>query len=752
MATSRQKTEVFGDFSAFLHALLPQALGFLFHDRKGHLFWRDRNHQPFELNDDFHAALAQVLGEGEFPADKGRIGLGRATAFVIPLVSDRGRNLGALTAVVDPDTGGMPYQFCVDVLSPAVRSLQRELSLRYYLMDVNKQLEAQSTDHAFLQALGDEARRRTSCQQVLGSVLQLCLEHLKVIGATLVVPDKKLYFAIGDDPVNQTEAQLFFESMVEAEVEAKAEAEAEAEAEAKSKAEAKAQAEAKTEAEAEAEDDPDLSELEAGFAPAVSNELGDTYSTLIRQNAEQPIGVLVLSHGGADAEYTARLNSLIGFVVSTIEHVIERDFDALTGLIRWPNFEHQLDEACRDIENYYSLMFLDIDQLHVVNDTFGRASGDIVLKEFAAILKANLDEHLVTRVTSDSFAALLKNKNVKQTEKIAKKICVELHEKGYAEDGKSFRPSVSIGVAQLVPTSDGVRSALVPAQVACQAAKERGRGRVEVYQSADTSIVQRLEDINQVGSIRNAIESGRLMLYAQPIVSLRGGDLTRYFEILVRMLNTAGEPVEPAEFMSAAERYQLMQELDRWVVASSVDALLNSNHSSIRFAINLSGQSLGNDQFLDFVRSELQRSGLAPNRLSFEITETVAVANLQKAQLFMSVLKDLGCHFSLDDFGTGLSSFAYLKLFPVNALKIDGSFVRDITDNEVSKSMVAAIAEIARVMNLETVAEFVQDQKSMDLLKDLGVTWAQGYFVGIPRPLQDYLNEIDAEQLEEVSA
>ncbi len=730
MAAGRQKTEVFADFSAFLHALLPQALGFLFHDRKGRLFWRDRDDQPFELNDDFHAALAQVLSDGDIPGDEARIRLDTATAFVIPLTSDRGRNLGALTAVVDPDTGGMPYQFCVDVLSPAVRSLERELSLRYYLMDVNKQLEAQTTDHDFLQALGDEARQRTSCQQVLGSVLELCLEHLKVIGATLVVPDKKLYFAIGDEPVNQTEAQLFFESLVDAEAKSKAEAEAEAEAEA----------------------DSDLDELEAGFIPAASYELGDTYSTLIRQNAETPIGVLVLSHGGADPEYAARLSGLIGFVVSTIEHVIERDFDALTGLIRWPNFEHQLDEACRDIENYYSLMFLDIDQLHVVNDTFGRASGDIVLKEFAAILKANLEEHLVTRVTSDSFAALLKNKSVRNAEKIAKKICTELHEKGYAEDGKSFRPSVSIGVARLVPTNDGVRSALVPAQVACQAAKDRGRGRVEVYQSADTSIVQRLEDINQVGSIRNAIESGRLILYAQPIVSLRGGDLTQYFEILVRMLNTAGDPVEPAEFMSAAERYQLMQELDRWVVASSIDALLNSNHSSIRFAINLSGQSLGNDQFLDFVRSELQRSGLAPDRLSFEITETVAVANLQKAQLFMNVLKELGCHFSLDDFGTGLSSFAYLKLFPVNALKIDGSFVRDITDNEISKSMVAAIAEIARVMNLETVAEFVQDQKSMDLLKDLGVTWAQGYFIGTPRPLADYLSEIDAEQLEEVSA
>ena len=750
MAAGRQKTEVFADFSAFLNALLPQALGFLFHDRKGRLFWRDRDDQPFELNDDFHAALAQVLSNGDIPGDEARIKLDRATAFVIPLTSDRGRNLGALTAVVDPDTGGMPYQFCVDVLSPAIRSLERELSLRYYLMDVNKQLEAQTTDHDFLQALGDVARQRTSCQQVLGSVLELCLKHLKVIGATLVVPDKKLYFAIGDDPVNKTEAQLFFESLVDAEAKSKAEAKAKAKAEAEAKAKAKAEAEGDADPEAEAE--PDMDDLEAGFIPAASDELGDTYSTLIHQNAETPIGVLVLSHGGADPEYAARLSGLIGFVVSTIEHVIERDFDALTGLVRWPNFEHQLDDACRDVENYYSLMFLDIDQLHVVNDTFGRASGDIVLKEFAAILKANLEEHLVTRVTSDSFAALLKNKSVKNAEKIAKKICAELNEKGYAEDGKSFRPSASIGVARLVPSNDGVRSALVPAQVACQAAKDRGRGRVEVYQSADTSIVQRLEDINQVGSIRHAIESGRLILYAQPIASLRGGDLTQYFEILVRMLNMAGDPVEPAGFMSAAERYQLMQELDRWVVASSIDALLNSNHSSIRFAINLSGQSLGNDQFLDFVSSELQRSGLAPDRLSFEITETVAVANLQKAQLFMNVLKELGCHFSLDDFGTGLSSFAYLKLFPVNALKIDGSFVRDITENEVSKSMVAAIAEIARVMNLETVAEFVQDQKSMDLLKDLGVTWAQGYFIGIPRPLAEYLKEIDAEQLEEVSA
>ena len=267
------------------------------------------------------------------------------------------------------------------------------------------------------------------------------------------------------------------------------------------------------------------------------------------------------------------------------------------------------------------------------------------------------------------------------------------------------RFAVCLEIARRPPVFDGgenLTDALAVGHVERQsvAARDRqfglhpGRGRVEVYQSADTSIVRRLDDINQVGSIRNAIESERMVLYAQPIKPLTRGDQTQYFEVLVRMLNIAGDPVEPAEFLSAAERYQLMQELDRWVVATAIKTLKKQDYHATRFAINLAGQSLGNDQFLDFVQSELQGSSIAPNRLCFEITETVAVANLQKAQLFIKVLKDLGCKFSLDDFGTGLSSFAYLKLFPVDELKIDGSFVRDLTTNEVSRSMVAAIAEM----------------------------------------------------------
>jgi EAL domain-containing protein (putative c-di-GMP-specific phosphodiesterase class I) len=278
---------------------------------------------------------------------------------------------------------------------------------------------------------------------------------------------------------------------------------------------------------------------------------------------------------------------------------------------------------------------------------------------------------------------------------------------------------------------------------------------VEVYQPADASIVQRFDDIQLVGHIRSAIENNRLALLAQPIVALKPGRLFHYYEILVRLLDDSGRHVAPADFLSSAERYQLMEDLDRWVLAETlrtVTARSKDFHAApVRFAINLSGQSLGSEKFLQFAQDQIARSGIRPDTLCFEITETVAVANMQRAQAFMHTLKKIGCRFSLDDFGTGLSSFAYLKLFPVDTLKIDGSFVRDIATNEVSQSVVAAISEVARVMKLETVAEYVQDEKAMELLRDLGITWGQGYLLGTPEPLAEKL-DIIAMSPEEMTA
>ncbi len=215
---------------------------------------------------------------------------------------------------------------------------------------------------------------------------------------------------------------------------------------------------------------------------------------------------------------------------------------------------------------------------------------------------------------------------------------------------------------------------------------------------------------------------------------LTGHPQVAYHELLVRMLDTSGEPVPPAAFMGAAERYQLMQELDRWVVTKAIETLTaepeDSTGRRLRFAVNLSGQSIGSERFLDFIQYEFARTGLEPNRLCFEITETVAVGNLEKARNFVATLRNMGCRISLDDFGTGLSSFAYLKMFDVDKLKIDGSFVADIDTNDVSRSMVSAITEIARVMGIETVAEYVQSERVLDTVRELGVDWAQGFHTG----------------------
>ena len=247
--------------------------------------------------------------------------------------------------------------------------------------------------------------------------------------------------------------------------------------------------------------------------------------------------------------------------------------------------------------------------------------------------------------------------------------------------------------------------------------------------------MRRLDDIQLVGYVRNAIENDRLALVAQQLMPLKPGRVPHYYEVLVRIVDDAGQHVPPGDFMSAAERYQLMEELDRWVVASDAQArspftagtcaaARPGSRSTCRARVSAAMP------FSPSPRPPIQRSGVPPDLMTFEITESVAVARMQQAQAFMHALKKIGCRFSLDDFGTGLSSFAYLKLFPVDTLKIDGSFIRDIATNVVSQSVVAAIAEVARVMQLETVAEYVQDQTAVDLLRNLNISYAQGYFVG----------------------
>jgi Amt family ammonium transporter len=301
-------------------------------------------------------------------------------------------------------------------------------------------------------------------------------------------------------------------------------------------------------------------------------------------------------------------------------------------------------------------------------------------------------------------------------------------------------------VAPIGRSDNPLPHALATAEIACKAAKDRGRNRVEVFQDSDQSIIRRHTDIMVIGQLREALETDRFRLDAQPILPLRGNYGRPRFELLIRMLGDRGEIIPPGKFLSSAERYQLMPDVDRWVVKRSCQ-LIGAHGASVgeefaRFAINLSGQSLQDESFLGFVTEQIQSSGLPPGVLCFELTETATIGNLVKAQAFIRSLQDLGCQFALDDFGTGVSSLAYLKDLSVNYLKIDGSFVRDAIANPRSESMIKAIAQLAKVMCMETIAEYVETDALRARMTDLGVDYGQGFAMGKSQPLEDLLQEL----------
>ena len=714
MRADFDKNRTIDDYAVFLQALLPGFLGFYCYDRSGNKFFEKPVEEGVEITLEYDNALKEVLAAPEQAADFGYVDLGRDAAYIVPFAGDEDRVLGAFSVIVRTD-GMTPYREMADRIGPVVCSLQRELSLRYRLMSAYKKLNVRSAEENLLHQVEKLVHLHRVSEDTLTHILLLCRKFLKVGGAVLMVPDKQIRIFEGNS-LKPVEARLLLSDMVEQDITGAG-----------------------------------YRAIDASGQVTNSAEL-DLLAVPIRHNRTEPIGILALS-GWETTDFSMRRRRRIGrYVAAHIEDVLARDYDSLTGLMSWTLFERKLVTICcnskdgpvRNDENF--VLYFDIDRLHVVNENLGQEKGDEMLAAFAGLLLERLGKQIVTRVSSDNFAALMVATDMDTARAKAEKILNAFGLMEFSNGTKKERASVSIGVGPVNGEPSTASAALAPAQVACKAAKDRGRGRAESYQQDDKSIIQRLDDIQLVGDIRGAIENGRLSVFGQPIMALNDVDNLNYFEVLVRLLDSSGRQVLPAEFFSSAERYQLMEELDRWVITETLGQLADRRDSlsdvPLRIAINLSGQSLGSQHFLKFVQGEIEKYKVPTQCLCFEITETVAIANLQRAQHFMHSLKKLGCSFSLDDFGTGLSSFAYLKLFPVSTLKIDGSFVRDISTNVVSQSVVAAISEVARVMELDTVAEYVQGEEALELLRDLGVTYGQGFLLGEPEPLQAALGNL----------
>lgn len=424
--------------------------------------------------------------------------------------------------------------------------------------------------------------------------------------------------------------------------------------------------------------------------------------------------------------------------------------DVLTGLANRREFERKLEQliyGARNHNEHHALCYLDLDQFKIVNDTCGHVAGDELLRQLGIIFTQKLrKQDTLARLGGDEFGILLESCNIDEAKIIAEHIRKVLNEFRFLWKEQTFEIGASIGVVAISSETDSMVNLLSTADAACYVAKEKGRNRIHIYQPGDQELAQRHGEMQWVSRITKAMEDNRFVLYAQPIKEIEpSNESGLILEILLRLNDEEGKLISPSDFFSSAERYAVTPTIDRWVVSKSFETLSHAPQGSIRrVAINLSGHTLSDDEFLDFLIKQFDNNTVEPEQICFEITETAAIANLSYASRFMSIMSELGCRFALDDFGSGLSSFRYLKTLPVDILKIDGAFVKDMVDDPIDRAMVEAINQIGHVMGLKTVAEFVENQEILDLLRVIGVDFAQGY--GIAKPimleslLEDYLN------------
>jgi diguanylate cyclase (GGDEF)-like protein/PAS domain S-box-containing protein len=417
--------------------------------------------------------------------------------------------------------------------------------------------------------------------------------------------------------------------------------------------------------------------------------------------------------------------------------------DPLTGLINRREFERRLDEAMDSAhaeEAVHMMFYMDLDRFKAVNDSCGHLAGDNMLREVASLIKEQVrDSDFVGRLGGDEFGALLIGCPIEKARQIAADICNAIADYRFVWKDKIFNIGISVGLVEISHVSGTLQDVLSAADSACYVAKQDGRGKVHVYSARDESVARERGDIQWLRQLQAALHEDKFTLAVQPIIAMRGGiESGPAFEVFIRLPDSHGRIADTAEFLRPAERYQLMPQIDRWVINAALTAVSSGEikiASGRSCAINLSGQTLGDESFLSFVVESLDRTGVAPSAICFEVTEAAILSNVQHAQRFIEVLHGIGCEFSLDDFGSGMGSFSSLKHLPIDYLKIDGTYTRNLQADEVNQEMVLAMIKLARTMQFRIVAEEVEHQEDFDWLRNVGVDFVQGHFVEAPSPL-----------------
>ena len=710
----------FDSYARLIKVLMPNLQGVAVHNAVPARIWASADWDFPDQDVIAEDAIAQALADScDYPAVMQTLPSGHAI-YAFAVRGERIELLGVVTIAVTLSgarTDARPLDYVRKLVQPALECLRRELALRSELGSRERDRGVRERDFALMLELSSDETVDADEADEFEQILQVAMEHTGCALAALWVPDKNI------SKCSTRSGQPMAPALMK-------------------------RAEQHL-----------LAWMQLQQRTIIVNRIAKSttpdsapYKILacpVRHRSERVMGVLALFNPPSAVDFDAHKALIAELLAKRASGVIQAHYDPGTGLMTRQALERlaQALFASGGELDAHSILYLDIDRLHVINETFGMHVGDDVIASVAEVLSKSLPAAaLCARISGDRLAALMPNTDLDAASSQAERIrAAAAAIKPRAGQG-SFDVSVSIGVAPIGASDNRLAHALATAEIACKAAKDRGRNRIETFQDSDQSIIRRHTDVLVIGKLRSALDEDSFRLDAQPILPLRGNYGRPRFELLLRMIGDRGEIIPPGKFLSAADRYQLMPTIDRWVVRRTC-ALLGARRAALgdettRFAINLSGQSLQDESFSDFVHEQIREHRTPPGVLCFELTETATIGNLKKAQKFMHGLQKIGCQFALDDFGTGVSSLAYLKDLSVDYLKIDGSFVRDAIENSRSESMIKAIAQLAKVMCMQTIAEYVETDALRARMADLGVDYGQGFAVGKAQRFEDLLEEL----------
>ena len=712
----------FDPYGQLVKMLLPRSQSIAIYDRMGLPVWLNDGVDSPELHRVMQDALAEELGAtspGEGFADS----VDRDHCAYVFLLRDAGAQLiGAVGILCRESRQGSdprPFPLVQGLLRPALECLQRELAAQYSIGDLQRNLMVRDRDlELLLGAAQDEASGSESTDD-FAQLVQGCVDHLGCGVGALLIPDKNIAVCrtgqgtpprVGAEVLTRTHRHLLAWTQLHR-------------------------------------------QTMTANRPVEAGPLGPLpYKVLscpVMHGAQRVLGVLVLFKPADSPDFDLRQVRIVELLARRVAYILLNAYDPTTGLLTRPAFEKRAQALLGQSAAAagHCVIYVDIDRLHVLNENLGMHVGDEVIARVAEVIRRHLTPRmLASRISGDRFAVFATETSLEAAQTVAENLRDGFARLGFVAGARPVDVSASFGVARVVDGKHPLSHALAAAEIACKAAKDRGRDRVETYAETDQSIVRRYTDVTLVGTLREALAQDRFRLDAQPIVPLNGAATGPKFELLLRMTDENGQSISPEKFLSAAERYQLAPAIDRWVVRRVLQTLKPHVAALQRrracFAVNISGQSLGDSEFCSFLEGALRDSGLPASLLSFELTETAAVANIVRAETLMRRLRELGFDVALDDFGRGLSSLTYLKTLPVTCLKIDGSFVRDVVGDDRSQAMLSAIVRLAQAMGLQTVAECVESDQIRDITRQLGVEFGQGFSIGRPTPIEQVITAV----------